>query len=569
MTWYGITDFKASLGLDKTTGPVLSALLENDYTDVVILGYTNKDKTENKDQLFYKELQEIVNSDWESTKKFIDAYSNTNAAHNHFIQWIETNLKDASIKADVAFSPVNLKHLNDTQAIYEAATNSLNEVSEMKCEKEVTLYLSPGTPVMAFVWAFAALKHPTLKKQLIASSQPGRSPEKIALPREWEEWHGRQTREKDEYSGDFDAVFHLFGEQKMPSLLGINQFSSKAHVFVNTTQYPADVMRKFMGNSEFYEITIDPFDPENVRSEILKIVDILPSSLRLGFNLTGGTKLMYAGALAACRKANATPFYFDIKNKRTINLNDFTSIPTKKINSVDDFINLYGKNLKISKPGYWDEIPNVNCPERNRLTQVLWNSKNIIARLYKDLSKFNDSVQKFEISKQGINISLNENLNAKIHINNEQFTFDNWPDFAKYLSGGWFEEYAYLSLKPLIKSKKIKDLRIGLELSIDDEKGYSSFYNEELYQELDLTFTDGNSLYIVECKAGAIKAEHVYKLDNIIENYGGLAGTGIIASCFKTNNKTINKRISDSKHLNIASDNNLAKKIESIIDNKR
>ncbi len=46
------------------------------------------------------------------------------------------------------------------------ATQSLNAVAASEGEKLVTLYLSPGTPVMAFVWAFAALRHPMLKNDL-------------------------------------------------------------------------------------------------------------------------------------------------------------------------------------------------------------------------------------------------------------------------------------------------------------------------------------------------------------------------------------------------------------------
>jgi hypothetical protein len=40
---------------------------------------------------------------------------------------------------------------------------ALDEVEQVS-EKLVTLYLSPGTPVMAFVWALAALSYPELKK---------------------------------------------------------------------------------------------------------------------------------------------------------------------------------------------------------------------------------------------------------------------------------------------------------------------------------------------------------------------------------------------------------------------
>jgi len=36
MTWYGITDLKASLRLEYNSGPILSALLAEEYTDIII-----------------------------------------------------------------------------------------------------------------------------------------------------------------------------------------------------------------------------------------------------------------------------------------------------------------------------------------------------------------------------------------------------------------------------------------------------------------------------------------------------------------------------------------------------
>ena len=194
MTWYGITDFRASLGLEQTTGPVLGALLAEDYTDVVILGFTHQDKTKNEADDFQQRIEDIDSFDSATARQFLDLFLNTAQAHNHFNKWLYEQLQRAGKKAEVHFLPVGLKHLNDTEGIYEAATQSLNAVAASQGEKLVTLYLSPGTPVMAFVWAFAALRHPNLKQRLIASSQPGLPPEKIVLPNEWLEWHGRQVR---------------------------------------------------------------------------------------------------------------------------------------------------------------------------------------------------------------------------------------------------------------------------------------------------------------------------------------------------------------------------------------
>lgn len=565
MTWYGITDLRASLELEQSTGPVLGALLAEEYTDVFILGFTHSDKTRNQPNNLQQKIADINISNQATVRQFVDQFSNSEEAHNHFNQWLENQLKSNEKKTKVHFQAVSMSHLNDTESIYEAATESLDIVASIEGEKLTTLYLSPGTPVMAFVWAFAGLKHPNLKKRMIASSAYNKPPETISLPNEWLEWHGKQLNIKKGSSNVYDVIFHLFGEQRMPSLLGINQFECSNHVFVNSKQYPASVMKQFIGDAEFFELPVDPYKPEDVRAEILKLVDALPLDTKIGFNLTGGTKLMYAGALSVCRKINATPFYFDSKSNNTVFLNDFKTIPTKKIDSVESFINLNSDSLSISKPGYWERIKNIDCEKRESLTQDIWTYRSKFSRLYKSLVRFNDSPQAFELLQDGFYIKLNKEFRAEIKIGNREYKFDHWPNFAQYLSGGWFEEYTYKSLRPLLDTGEIKDLRIGLEISVNDEKGFSYLSERNLYQEIDLMFTDGVLLYIVECKAGSVKSEQVMKLQNITRYFGGITGKGIFSCCFSPTNKVVQKKISDARNVDLVSGANLIGQIRKII----
>ena len=213
---------------------------------------------------------------------------------------------------------------------------------------------------------------------------------------------------------------------------------------MNSAQFPADVMKQFLGEAEYGEIAVDPYDPEKVRSTILDQVAKIPANAKVGFNLTGGTKLMYAGALAACRKVNATPFYFNSRNNQVIFLNDFKANETKLIPSVETFIQLNGSDLFISKSGHWADIPGIESPDRKILTNKIWQARKKIARLYSDLSRYNNSFQPFELYNGDIYVKLSKEKSAKISIDPNHFEFKEWPDFAKYLSGGWFEEYTFM-----------------------------------------------------------------------------------------------------------------------------
>jgi len=298
VTWYGITDLKASLGIEYSNGPILSALLADNYTDILILGYTNSEKNQTLNGDFKNELvnakENFINNNQSEVWSFVNKYSNTKIAHNNFIDWIKQELQNNYRKTEVTFFPVKLTHLNDTEGIYDIAVQALDVIANWNVDKEVYFYLSPGTPVMAFVWAFVALRHPNLKKKLLVSPIISQTPEVISLPSEWLEWHSKIINGNGEHIEQYDMVFHLFGEQRMPSLLGIYQFESKKHIFVNSKQYPASIMKKFLGNAEFSEISVDPFDPSDVKEKILTYIKNYPQSVKIGFNLTGGTKLMYA-----------------------------------------------------------------------------------------------------------------------------------------------------------------------------------------------------------------------------------------------------------------------------------
>lgn len=605
LTWYGITDLRASLGFE-CDGPVSGALTAEEYDQVVILGYSDDSKQLSvgtfDDSIFVAGLQKVTTADYRLMQEFVGKYSNTCQAHKWYCEWLESRIASLGRKTELVFRPVHLKELNDTEGIYEAALAALGDIASCPEECLITLFLSPGTPVMAFVWAFAALNFPRVKKRLISSSRPGVPPEEILLPQEWMEWNGKRVVEPGTERVELDMCFHLFGEQRLPSYWGMAQYPARYHVFVTSEQFDPAPLAAFLGSAKALILNVDAYNPEDVRSKIINALESAraPATAKIGFNLTGGTKLMYAGAMAACRKVNGTPFYFSQQNNCVIDLVTFEKTPIKAITSVETFLRLNGRDVKVSNKGEWEHVPDIHIMGRKELTEFLWKNKSDVADIYRSISEMTDakSVSGRDAKKKAregccpftyplpgkgagahqISTASEWDGTAEFSMGAVSYQFDHFPYFAKYITGGWFEEYVYSQLKPLEDEGLIFDLRIGLSLSFDahipaheTKNGYRvrSHNEERSLQEFDVLFTDGSRLYIVECKAGGVTSDYVIKLNDEVRQYGGIGGRGILACCFPPKDPTVLKRIEESRSCRLVYGDGIADQIRKKIEDDR
>lgn len=569
LTWYGITDFRASLGFENTDGPIVGALSSESYSDVIILGYTRADNDSSKlieaQKTFAHELSSIQNAglekDWKATSQFVSRFANTPAAHEHFEIWLKTKAANLGCNASIRLVGEKLRQLNDTEGIYAGAMRALDRLERESGEKFVTLYLSPGTPVMAFVWALAALSYPELKKRLIASSVVGKVPEVVSLPAEWLKRNSAKQEAIRNIPNGFDVTFHLFGEQRMPALLSIRQFESAHHIFVNSKDYPATCMQAFIGSRDLHELSVDPWDDRTVYEQITELAKQFPEKTRIGINLTGGTKLMFAGALSAARELGAVPFYFDSRNRRVTFVDSLYREKIRPIDSIETFLRLNSDGLDISDSTAMNEMSS----DRQLLTKTLWIHREKLRRFYRELTDYNNAFKPFEICRDGFIFKLDNSERAVIQGYGLDLVFEKWPDFAKYLSGGWFEEFIYLQCKPYEDNGVIRDLRINVKLNLKQENAWGNSNWGVEYNELDITFTDGYSLYIVECKAGNVTQEQVMKLQNLVRFYGGIEGRGIVACCVPPNTESAKKKIKDAR-LMLWSGASLAEQIKTMMN---
>ncbi len=543
LTWYGITDLRAALGLEPTDGPVLSALKTQKFTDVIILAYTNPGKSQQgfTDEARAKwekwrtaDLETRLQFPRDKGQQFVDAVSNTETGHKLFEDWLKTELTTNGISCNIQIIRQELRYLNDAQAIYDAAANALKLALSDASEKTLTTYVSPGTPVMAYTWALIARAHPQHNIAVIASSEPRKPPEKIDLPKDllMPMVSGPQTAKPSEY----DVIIHLLGRERMPIYFGMLQFKASQHIFITTKDYEhaGQVMSRCLpATCQSKTITIqDPFKPADTRRAIEKQVAKLPTTSRIAINLTGGTKLMFSGALAACWERGLEPFYFEINHHNIIFIRDGSTVPFVGANSVSDFFIVNG--FDVITQGRWEDNP---CrAARLNVTNDLWKARRTLGKLYQtpDFRRYNvpwgqNRNPPFNWKWGASQASFTANGEATFVLDGEPMAIPNCDDFGQYLGGGWLEEYVFSLLRAVEQRGIIHDLRVGIEV---DYTGKNHHPKDPPNGEFDCAFTDGKRLWLVECKAGNVKQEHIQKLENNLKTYGGIAAKGILVSAF-------------------------------------
>ncbi len=107
----------------------------------------------------------------------------------------------------------------------------------------------------------------------------------------------------------------------------------------------------------------------------------------------------------------------------------------------------------------------------------------------------------------------------------------------EYLTGGWFEEYVFYQIKKYVKPQ---DIAINVKISRNGLR-----HNNEL----DVVFTKGNKLFVIECKTGVqterLFNEIVYKLCAVSEALLGVSCHSYIFSLKKDDDNVL-KRIAEN-----------------------
>lgn len=338
---------------------------------------------------------------------------------------------------------------------------------------------------------------------------------------------------------DVKKVYHLMGEQTIPIFLSAIQFQPWVHHYLlatKKTEYSANYVVKALQDRQISaEVRLIGAENAAVSFRLLNesISEILDDTNKeeapSAFNITGGTKPMsFIALLLGNKRPWLAPFYLDSIGRKMLWLKDYSETELEEKIELKDFIALCGmeiSNEDISEPS-------------EKLLDLMYQNVTVIQSSQGKFAAILNN-QKEDFEKELVNLAAKmkkKNISSWNTLWNEYTaTESSWLKQAKFLAGGWFEHYVGNLIRR--HSASPQAVRIGLEISKSGDY--------ETLQEFDVVYTDGFQLVILECKAGQIKQDHIQKLMNLRDFFGGSLGRCALVTLVEadtSNNKRIHLR---------------------------
>jgi len=351
----------------------------------------------------------------------------------------------------------------------------------------------------------------------------------------------------------------LISEQTVPNVIVAEHFMPDVYWFLSTKRMEDEGKRRCIENTlilKKHNLTIENtlikiVDQDSLGDCIEKIEEMINTVNQESsyiINITGGNKIMAIAALEVFR---------DIGEKVIIGYvplskNDFIQIyPRKKplrvyeISarlSVEEYLSCYGFEIK-NKGQIQSNIS--NAIKREFLSRWLLDNyeelKGMLGFLYKNIGNKRNETQVEILSEFNRKLSGVE----KEFLKKLGFTFENkvikkilTRDEIIYLTGGWFEEYAFGEIYKMLQKGFINDVKIGIQVS-----SISGTPNE-----LDIAFMKNNIFYHIECKTLGeeqfIIRDEVYKKGAILHQLGK-SGNAFICTTHNSIKPSLLKRARD------------------------
>lgn len=267
-------------------------------------------------------------------------------------------------------------------------------------------------------------------------------------------------------------------------------------------------------------------------------------------NLAGGTRYMALAVQQTFRKYNAEYFYTDVVNNMIIHTlyddsiddNDDCFLSIRHRMKIGEYLSLYAIHHDADQPDIHLPIRSkedarriFDCFTLNQLSEDDYLAIDKLRNGYRNALSRQGHQQLYRLKRMD-NISIEQIENPydpewiPIHNLNKFLRHVEFvpstngmlsKDEIDYLTGGWFEEYVYYLVQDLCHPD---DAAISVRVWKDENHD----------NELDVVFTKGNKLYVIECKTGVDNKkmfnEIVYKACALKEALLGISCNSFIFS---------------------------------------
>lgn len=345
-----------------------------------------------------------------------------------------------------------------------------------------------------------------------------------------------------------DLILHLIGEQNIPNYVAIKHLPAQRHLLLATekTRRTAERLKRVCADVTVEIQLVDAFDTGKLKAAYQLLAEQLRGQ-RFYANITGGTKMMSILLVQMLTREfpEAKLFYVETgEKKELLELTTEAHQPLQPtIQDIQTFISLQSD----TPPLRFNE--DYTTTEYN-LSKLLWDEHGRpgFQALVGDFAQLTKEGSSPDPSKVGKLVSrMAARFRATMLEERLEKYYDECQDclfhLCEFLGGKWFELYTYTQIN---ENKRFREsiLALSRSASIPTEGN-----KNQDKQELDLVYTDGFYLYIIECKSGKFDQSSVQKLENVVKAYGGTFGRGILVAAQQQTNQALLDRVGQSTNM--------------------
>lgn len=322
----------------------------------------------------------------------------------------------------------------------------------------------------------------------------------------------------DQATPNYVPILDTEFRPKTVILLVSKKMQSKAAAF-------KQVLKHFCNEVKVEQLDIEnELDFTSVKDKLFnKISELNISTDKVGFNITGGTKLMAIETYLLAKNLDCQPFYFEqnkILDLRTADTDDAFVLPNPNARSivpqnmkVEDYLALHGYQIKNNPTKKNELSPKVRQELLAKLMALSPMQRNAVTQFYGIISSNNSQQLKFSLADVKMHTALHDVI--QLFVDYDVLTVeDNVLIFAdeadkKFAHGGWFEEYVFNEVR---KMEGIQDCLMNIEIIENDSK--TDFKNthsvkiekksgpqKKTKNEVDVAYMKDNALHVIECKS--------------------------------------------------------------------